>query len=421
MTSLPVYLQGKRIGELLRAGGLDCAFAYAPEYLAERGPDAIALSPALALRGEPFGPAATRAYLEGLLPQGERREAIAAELGLDPHDAYGLIAELGGDCIGAVTVGHREEELAAAEPPGWLTDAELEEVLQPWPEPRFDPDDPWRMRFALPGERHKLALVHDEASQRWAWPRPGLPSTHIVKPEDPERPGLVAGEHACSLAYSELGLPVVHTALATIAGRPCLLSKRFDRWGEWPRVERLHQVSFAQALGIAPGETHRRLSPGTPCLSEVSDLLRAIGEEGAVETLMRATFCDLLIGCATLRGANLGLLLDKRPMLAPLYGSACTELYGDIRPRPIVVGEDVPPAPLLIDIRYTIELCGFEFQPALIDSVRLMAPLCSALNEAAKRAVAEGWNHPAVEDTLQIALSRTMGFRHESIYLKPRE
>ncbi len=422
--SLDVYLHGKRVGGLFRLGQHHYSFAYTPETVEGVGAGGVLLSHSLPVRPEPFGADATRAYVEGLLPQGERRAAIATELDLDPDDGYGLIAELGGDCLGAVSFGRGPVE-TEPEPAGalnWLTDAELEEVLQPQPEQLLDPDDPWRMRFALPGRRHKLALVHDEREDRWAWPRPGAPSTHVVKPETPEQPGLVANEHACTVAYRELGLPVAHTSVATIAGQTCLVCKRFDRWGEGAAIERLHQESFAQALGIAPDNERGRLCTGTPTLAEASGLLRAIGEESAVETLMLATFCDLLIGCTELRGGNAALLLGPDgPMLAPFYDIASTEIYGETRPRPIVIGDDVPPAPLLIDIRHTIELCDLEFQPALIESVKLMGPICAALNSIAHEAQEEGWHRVAVEDALQVALSRAIDFRHESAYLRPRE
>jgi len=418
--SLDVYLYGKRIGALHRSGVNDYSFAYAPEVVEDVGRGTVLLSSSLPVRAEPFSPRATRAYIEGLLPQGDRREAIACELGLDPDDGYGLIAELGGDCLGAVSFG--DPPTVAGDSLSWLTDAELEELLQPSPEQLFEHSGPRCMRSALPGERHKLALVYDERADRWAWPQPGAPSTHIVKPEAPERPGLVANEHACTIAYRELGLPVAHTSLTTVAGHTCLVSKRFDRWGEGPAAECLHQESFAQALGIAPDTGGNRLCTGTPGLGEATGLLRAIGEVSAAETLMRATFCDLLIGCTELRGGNAALLFGSDgPMLAPLYGIASTEVYGEVRPRPIVIGEDVPLAPLLIDIRHTIELCGFEFQPALIEAVSLMAPVCSALNAVADDAEAEGWNEPAVEDAIQIAISRVKGFRDESVYLRPRD
>lgn len=420
--SLDVCLHGKRIGALFRSGVNDYSFAYAPEVVEEVGPGTVLLSHSLPVRAEPFSGGAARAYVEGLLPQGVRRRAIARELGLHPNDGYGLIAALGGDCLGAVSF---EPELAADARGGkgslsWLTDAELEELLQPRPERLFDYHDSDSMRFTLPGERHKLALVRDEEGDRWALPQPGAPSTHVVKPEAPECPGLVANEHACTIAYRELGLPVAHTSVETIAGQRCLVSKRFDRWGEGPAAERLHQESFAQALGIAPGAGGSRLCPGTPGLGEACGLLRAIGEAEAIETLMRATFCDLLIGCTELRGGNAALLFSSEGvMLAPLYDIASTEVYGEVRPRPVVIGEDVPPAPLLIDIRHTIELCDFEFQPRLIEAVALMGPVCSALNSVADDAAMEGWNDPAVEDAIQIAISRVKGFQQESVYLRP--
>lgn len=421
--SLDVHLHGKRVGGLFRLGEDHYSFAYAPEAVAEAGSGAPLLSHSLPVRSEPYGPAASRAYVEGLLPQGARRRAITRELGLDGGDGYGLIEALGGDCLGAVTFrsGPAEAEAAAGDSIAWLTDSELEELLQPRPARLFDEADPWRMRFALPGSRHKLALVHDEDEDRWAWPRPGLPSTHIVKPEPPERPGIAANEHACSLAYRELGFPVAHTAVATIAGRTCLVSKRFDRWGESGRIERLHQESFAQALGIAPDSAARRLSAGVPSLGEASGLLRAIGEAPAIETLMRVTFCDLLIGCTELRGGNAALLHGPQgPLPAPFYDIVADELYGEVRPRPVVVGEDVPPAPLLIDTRHAIDLCGLEFQPALIDSVKLMMPVCETLNAAAEQAQEEGWHRAAIDEALQVALRRVGRFQQESTYLKPR-
>ncbi len=419
--SLDVHLRGRRIGGLFPLGEDAYSFAYTAEAIEEFPPGKALLSNSLPLRSEPFGPDTTRAYVEGHLPQGTRREVIAAELGLDPADGYGLIAELGHDCLGAVTflAEGEAEEPPTADSLAWLSEAELEEVVRPMPNRIFDHSCPERMRFALPGERHKLALVHDERDGRWAWPEAGVPSTHIVKPEPRNRPGLVANEHACTLAYRELGFPVTHTSVETIAGQSCLVSKRFDRWGDGPQVERLHQESIAQALGIAP-DCERRLATGKPSLHEASGLLRAIGEEGNVETLMKATFCDLMIGCTELRGASAALLFgEDGPMLAPFYGVVSTEVYGEVRPRPIVVGTDVPPAPLLIDLRHTIELCELEFQPSIIESVKLMAQVCMALGAVAKDAWEDGWTRREIEETIQLATGRALGFREESMYLRP--
>jgi serine/threonine-protein kinase HipA len=419
--SLDVHMFGGKVGSL-RPHDDGYVFAYDPRAV-DSGAGRAPLSTALPLGAGPFSAEATRAYVEGLLPQGGRRRAIAGELGIDPDDGYALIAELGRDCPGAVTFLPEGEEAEPGDSASlaWLDDEELEEVLQPRPPQLFDSSCEQRMRFALPGERHKLALVYDEEGDRWAWPEPGAPSTHILKPEAPERPGLVANEHACTLAYRELGIPVVHTSVETIAGQTCLLSKRFDRWGEGPRAECLHQESFAQALGVAPDDADGRLSIGTPTLGEASGVLRAIGEEGACETLMKATFCDLLIGCTELRGANSALLFaGAEPMLAPFYDIVSTEVYGEVRPRPIVIGDDVPPAPLLIDLVHTIRQCGFDFQPAIIESVRVMGRVCIALGSIAEAAHEEGWYRRAIDEAVQLATGRTIEFfEEEADYMRP--
>lgn len=420
--SLDVYLHGELIGRLLPTGKASYSFVYRPETVEAEGAGALLLSNSLPVRSEPFSADASRAYIEGLLPQGRRRRTIARELDLDPQDGYGLIAELGRDCLGAVTFRAQgeAEEAGRGDSLVWLSNEELEEAVHSPPHRLFDPSVPERMRFALPGERHKLALVRDEQNDRWAWPNAETPSTHIVKPEPPGRPGLVANEHACTIAYRELGLPVAHTSVETIAGQPCLVSKRFDRWVDGPRADRVHQESFAQALGIAPDQSEGRLAVGTPSLSEASGLLRAIEEDQAIEALMRATFCDLLIGCTELRGANAGLLLGRDgPMLAPFYDIASTEIYGETRPRPIVIGDDIPPAPLLIDLRYTIELCDREFQPSIIESVKLMGALCIVLGAVAEDAWEEDWYKVAIDEALEIVTSRALGFREESEYLRP--
>jgi serine/threonine-protein kinase HipA len=418
--SLDVYLHGEPIGGLLPTGEDSYRFVYRPETVEEVGAGEVLLSNSLPVREEPFGPDASRAYVEGLLPQGCRRSAIAAELGLDPGDGYGLIAELGRDCPGAVVFLREGEdpEPSDADSPAWLSDEELEELLQPQPAQLFDPANARRMRFALPGERHKLALWRDEETGRWAWPEPGAPSTHIIKPESAECRGLVANEMTCMLAYRELGLPVAHASMERIAGRTCLVSKRFDRWGSGFGTERIHQESFSQALGIAPTAGDHERQGETPDMAESCGLLRAIGEEHGAHTLMKAVFCDLVIGNCAARGANAALLFTGGgPIMAPLFGIAATEIYGAERRRPPVHG--APPAPFLVDIRRTAWECDFEFQPALMEAIETMARACSSLNTVIDLAREEGWYSRIADEALQCAIDRSIAFKDEMDYLRP--
>ncbi len=101
--SLDVYLYGERVGMLFPAGDNDYRLAYDPEVVERLGPGRTLLSSSLPARPEPYSAEATRAYVEGLLPQGPRRERIGRELELDPADGYLLLAALGEDCPGAVS------------------------------------------------------------------------------------------------------------------------------------------------------------------------------------------------------------------------------------------------------------------------------------------------------------------------------
>ncbi len=418
--SLDVYLHGELIGGLFPTGEDGYRFAYRPETVEEIGAGEVLLSNSLPVREEPFSAGASRAYVEGLLPQGCHRGAIAAELGLDPGDGFWLIAELGRDCPGAVIFLRQGEdpEPSETDSPAWLSEEELEELLQPKPTQLFDPANERRMRFALPGERHKLALSYDEETGAWAWPEPGAPSTHIVKPESDERRGLVANEMTCTLAYRELGLPVAHTSVERIAGRTCLVSKRFDRWDGGFETERLHQESFAQALGIAPADEEHGREGETPDLTESCGLLRAIGEEQGTRTLTSAVLCDLVIGNCAARGAKAALLFTgDGPILAPFFGIAATEIYGAQRRRPPVIG--APPAPFLVDIRRTAWECDCEFQPLLMEAVATMGRACSSLNAVIDRAREEGWYSRVADEALQCALERSIGFKDEMEYLRP--
>lgn len=423
-TELNVYMHGKRVGALVSGTTDSYSLIYDLDATEDTDPSRTQLSLALPPRAEPYGHEQSRAYVEGLLPQGERREAIAEELGLDPEDGFGLIAEIGRDCPGAVTFLPDGEEEEGHDPDtlAWLEEDELEEVLQSPPERLFDEYRPERMRFALPGTRHKLALVRDEAEDRWAWPRPGTPSTHIVKPEPGHLPGMAVNELVFSGAYKEMGLPVAYSTLEPIGGVSCFVSRRFDRWGEGTGAECLHQESFAQALGIAPDQVGRRLNPGVPTLAEVAGLLRRIGEESTAATLMKAAIFDVLIGNTKPRGGNAALLYGEgAPMLAPFFDIVTDELYGAIRQRPVVIGIDVPPAPFLIDLAHTIEQCGFEFQPSLIAAVPMMTDLCAIVGRLARQAQEQGWYRRSIDEGLLLATERMTAFGRELEYLRPSE
>jgi serine/threonine-protein kinase HipA len=442
--SLDVQLNGERIGELTETADRGYCFAYAPEMLTREGEGTALLSHSLPLRADPYGPEESRPYFEGLLPAGLRRLRVGAEHGIRRDDDIALLDALGRDCPGAVTFPTsakaiafqtmiREVKSGRPASTDWLAEAELEQQMWDVPRWRFDPMREELMLYTLPGPRRKLALVYDEAGDRWAWPGLERPSTHVIKPETDEPEDLVVNELACILACREAGVSVAHTELREIAGRRCLVSSRYDRWGEGE--ERQQQESFAQALGVAPGE----VSAEAPSIAASCELLRSVGDPGSVETLFRAAICGLVLGSSEPPGWAFSLLhTDQGPLLAPCCGIYSTEVYeradlAPLNPAPpatprfegaaelpldadsasklpaaLLPTPPPPPAPFQEALPAIVAGCGLEPQPGLARAAEIAGRLCAALDAIADKATKEGWHEPVIDSIVDLAHERRL-------------
>ena len=266
--SLDVHLYGGRIGSLSRFGGDSYRFAYAPERLAELGRGSTVLSNSMPVADEPYSPDTSRAFVEGLLPEGMRRIKLARELGVDPGDGYALIAELGRDCAGAVVFLPEGAPVPDRSVPSvaWASDDELEEVLTSPPGRLLDPNREQRMRFSLPGVRHKLGLARARPGGRWVWPEAGRPSTHIVKPETGEHPEMVPNEMFCTTVVGQVGLLVAPTAIETIADVPASSrSASTAAAKDWTRSGSIRRASARRSTSRpARRKARRRTVPASP-------------------------------------------------------------------------------------------------------------------------------------------------------------
>jgi serine/threonine-protein kinase HipA len=431
--SLDVYLYGERVGTLFPAGDNDYRLAYDPELVERVGPGKALLSNSLPARPEPYSAEATRAYVEGLLPEGHRRERLGRELNLDATDGYLLLAELGHDCPGAVTF------LPAGEAPrqpqrdslAWLNEDELAEVVKPPPPRLFSDEQPQRMRFVLPGLRHKLSLVRDEEGDRWAWPEAGVPSTHVVKPETGEYPEYVANEMFCMTVCRQAGLPVAKATVEQIAGRCCLVSPRYDRIvaDGGVDVRRLHCESFYQALGISPDEDEESEDENEENealgWAEARGLLNAVSRPDEIVNLLTAAFCNYILGNGDAHGKNFALIdrektsvsgPERKWRLAPLTDITSTVVYDDPIHHGLVISEEYQETSYLLELAEVCEECEFDFEVLRGLASTTATRVGMAVETIATRSKKEGWHQPVVDKIVELAADRSFGLGAEVEY-----
>jgi serine/threonine-protein kinase HipA len=426
--SLDVYLYEERVGTLFPAGDNDYRLAYDPELVERVGPGKALLSNSLPARPEPYSAEATGAYVEGLLPEGSRRARLGRELSLDAGDGYLLLAELGRDCVGAVIFLPAGEPLRPRDPAAvaWLSEEELAEVVKPPPPRLFSEDREQRMRFALPGLRHKLSLVRDEAGGRWGWPEAGAASTHVIKPETGEYPEYVANEMFCMTVCRQVGLPVAKASVEEIAGRRCLVSPRYDRIvGDGPGdVRRLHCESFCQALGIPPAdeESEEGVAPGW---AEARGLLNAVSRPDEVVNLLTAAFCNYILGNGDAHGKNFALIdrertslsaAERKWRLAPLTDITSTVVYDDPIHHGLVISEEYQETSYLLELAEVCEECEFDFEVLRGLASTTASRVGMAVETIATRSKKEGWHQPIVDKIVELAADRSFGLGAEVEY-----
>jgi serine/threonine-protein kinase HipA len=304
---------------------------YTPEALGKYPGGSPLLSLTLPVSAVQFGSGVVRPFLDGLLPEGEPRRAIAEDLQLRADDTFGLIRALGRDCAGAVVIQPPNEPAppwattTTAEP---LTDDRLADLIADLRTVPLGAND--RVRISLAGVQEKLLLTR-LLDGRWGRPVDGTPSTHILKPEIRGYPDTVENEAFCMRLASHLGLPVAEVETIKVGERALLVVSRYDRLVDAEgNVERIHQEDLCQATGIPPLKKYQE--DGGPSLRRLAGILSAT-DPNSLATLLQSVFLHVLVGNGDAHGKNYSLLHESSGAvhLAPLYDVMSTLYYGDNR------------------------------------------------------------------------------------------
>lgn len=332
MNALDVFFHADQVGTLERQPGAKLRFVYRSSWAKGAG---VPLSLSLPLRTEAFDDDHCRPFFSGLLPEGEFLKAIARRFHVSAGNAFAVLAEIGGECAGAISLAAEGEEppFRDAPPPEWLDMEGLGILLAELPQRpllAIPGEEDEGVRLSLAGSQDKLPVLLEDNRVGITRGRP--PSSHIIKVPMREVDDMVANEAYCMALAACIGLTVAEAVPIASGGEEGLLVRRYDRRPQARDrgIERIHQEDFCQALGHDPEEKYQ--AHGGPSVAACAALLRAHSTAPGVDvfSFLDVLIFNLLIGNADAHSKNYSLLLEgeEAPRLAPFYDLISTRAYG---------------------------------------------------------------------------------------------
>jgi serine/threonine-protein kinase HipA len=407
--TLDVWCFGELAGSLIDApDGL--MFEYASSWTDAAQPP---LSQSLPVSGG-FGSQAVHAFFGGLLPEGEPRALLARQLGVSVANDFGLLAELGGDTAGAVSVTrpggpppHPDGDVT------WLDDAALADEIDELPQRPMHADEEGEYRLSLAGAQDKLPVVV-AADGRVGLTKGGTPSTHILKTPIARLSDTVFNEAACLALGQALGVQTAQADPRRVMGREYLLVKRYDRLEADGEIRRLHQEDFCQALGVPSSRKYQ--AEGGPGFTDLFAMLRAAVAVPARDAirLLDQIVLSFVVGNHDAHGKNFSLLYaagSTRATLAPAYDVVSTVVYRKAQPMSrrmamSIGGENRPDYVRARHLDALLEEAGL----AIAAGRRRVRELAQRAPDAARLTVDQlserGWQPPLAGELLDVVAQR---------------
>jgi serine/threonine-protein kinase HipA len=325
VNALGVHLHDRRIGIINRLAGDSHIFAFEQDYIDDPNRPTLSLSYKSRTGGlvTTVRPVSRRLppFFSNLLPEGHLRDYLARKAGVKKEREFYLIAVLGADLAGAVTV----QPMGGGE-----SEHNHDHDLQH----HEDEDQQQRnvLRFSLAGVQLKFSAVM-EASGGLTIPAHGVGGSWIVKLPSTQYASVPENEYAMLELARATGIqvpPIRLVSVAEIEGLPrdaallkgsALAIERFDRA---PGGRRIHMEDFAQVFGLFPDDKY-----GERSYANIAAALWAeTGEEGTYEFVRRLVF-SVLIGNGDMHLKNWSVLYPdgRKPVLSPAYDFVSTLPY----------------------------------------------------------------------------------------------
>ena len=336
--SVPIWFDSLAVGEIDVAADGSLSLRYANRWLRTAG--AFPLSVTMPLRAEPYPSDVISPWLANLLPEEQQLQVLTRSLGLDQADVLAVLSEIGGDTAGALSFGvATERALWSYEPlnsfyktfdPFLALERHFEDLGR---RPFLVGAEGVRQSLAGGQKKSALAVLDPEGSpvlrlpeegDVLAVPLNGAPSTLIVKPDNPNLPGIAENEVWCLRMAQACGIDAAQASILQSSKRTAIAVLRYDRRiGRSGQLLRLHQEDFAQANGIPPGRKYERGTlPGLD-LKALLDTGRYVSASDVLALLGQVIF-NILVANTDAHAKNYSLILpiDAAPRLAPLYDAS---------------------------------------------------------------------------------------------------
>ena len=327
-------------------------------------------------------------YFSNLLPEGHLRTYLAERAGVKAHREFFLLAALGADLSGAVTVAP-----LTADGHDWEVNDETPDRS------RVE----GAMRFSLAGVQLKFSAVM-ESSGGLTIPARGIGGSWIIKLPSNQFQAVPENEFVILELARAVGITVPEIRLvpiAEVAGLPdaaaqlpglALAVKRFDRTEDGGRV---HMEDFAQVFDLFPDDKY-----GHRSYANIAAVLWAeTGETGTYEFVRRLVF-SILIGNGDMHLKNWSLLYPdgRTPILSPAYDFVAT--------FPYIPGDKLG---LKFGGSQSLEEITVDQIRRFADSARLPAsPLWGMVQEVVDRTV-EAWKGLPQKDLLPRKVRTAVG------------
>lgn len=308
-------------------------FSYSGEWLGWLG--RFPLSPHLPLADKPTESpeshsAVVRQYFENLLPEGRALDEVAASLQVSKANVAGLLANIGRESAGALTI-RVQGATPETRPPREVSPEELSQRIRERPEIPFSSWD-GRVRLSIAGYQDKLAVL--EEGGKWFLPDGDYSSTHILKidPKGLEHLHLTSNEFVAMRLAQAAGVAAADVRLVRVP-EPVLLVERFDRRrADDGSVERIHIIDGCQALGLPASFKYERQHGAGKDVAHMRDgasmpKLFGLLVPGMVtrpvvdrQRLLRWAIFQCLAGNSDAHGKNLSFFSSHEGLaLAPAY------------------------------------------------------------------------------------------------------